>query len=110
MAKRAHLTVEEVQHQLQLLDDNALSDEDCFDDPDEPDMKGSDDKLSDLEGDECDDAGDIDENMDTHSMPSHPSDPHNTSIVAFSSSQGAASSSQGLTSSSQGPSPNSGAA
>ena len=102
MTKRAHLTVEEVQHQLQLLDDNALSDEDCFDDPDEPVIEGSDDEFSDLEGDKCDDAGDIDENMDTHSMPSHPSDPHSTSIGALSSSQGATSSSQDATSSSQG--------
>ena len=51
MTKRARLTVEEVQHQLQFLDDNALSDEDCLDDPDEPVMEGSDNEFSDLEGD-----------------------------------------------------------
>ena len=57
------MTVEEVQHQLQLLDDDDHFDEDCLDDPDEPIMDGS-DEFSDLEGDECD-AGDIDDDMDT---------------------------------------------
>ena len=65
MTKRASLTVEEVQLKLQLLNDNALSDEDCSNDPDYIIMEGSDNELSDLVGDECDDAGDIDENMDT---------------------------------------------
>ena len=74
MTKRARLTVEEVQHQLQLLDD-----------PDEPIMDGSDDEFSDLEGDECD-AGDIDDDMDTHSMPSSPNDSQSTSQGASSSS------------------------
>ena len=80
-------------------------------------MEGGDNEFSDLEEDECDDAGDIDENMDTYSMPSHPNDPHSNSIGAFSSSQGATFNSQGATfsshgttSSSQGPSPNSSAA
>ena len=61
------MTVEEVQHHLQLLDDDGDHfDEDCLDDPDEPIMDGSDYEFSDLEGDECD-AGDIDDAMDTHS-------------------------------------------
>ena len=43
MTKR---TVEEVQHQLQLLDDDSDHlDEDCLDDPDEPIMDGSDDEF-----------------------------------------------------------------
>ena len=63
-----------------------------------PIIEGNDDEFSDLEGEECDDAGDVDENMDTHSIPSHPSDPHSTSIGAFSCLQVATSSSQGATS------------
>ena len=96
MTKRARLTVEEVQHQLQLLDNDDHFDEDCLDDPDEPIMDGS-DEFSDLEGDECD-AGDIDDDMDTHCMPSSPNDSQSTAQgVSSFSTQGASSSNTSAT-------------
>ena len=45
MTKRLHYTVEDVIDQLSDEDDD-------YDDPDEPMMKGSDDEFSDLEMDE----------------------------------------------------------
>ena len=67
MAKRLRLTVEDV---LQQCDDGSdFSDDDNWDDPDEPVMEGSDDEFSNLEMDESND------NTDSHTAPSYLASP-----------------------------------
>ena len=70
MAKRQRLTVE------QILED--ISDDEDYDDPDEPLMEGSDDDFSDLDMDEDDlyDPTDIGSPSGSSTVPNSPTQPH----------------------------------
>ena len=89
MAKRPRLSVEDV---LQHFDDDYY-DDDYLGDPDEPIMEGSDDKFSDLEGedgddgDNCYDRNDMElTNLSSSPGTAVPTDPQDTSTDSQGSS------------------------